>query len=245
MPPPLKALPGTEVHLYLADPAALMDAPRVDRYLGWLTREERERHDRYRFELHRHHFLVTRALVRSTLSLYADVPPADWRFEPGSHGRPELVAPSGIREWLSFNLSNTDGLVACVVARAREVGVDVENMERTGNQPGVAERFFAPAEVAALHAVPEEEQHRRFFAYWTLKESYIKARGLGLSIPLGKFAFELTGASPTVVCDPSLGDEGPSWQFEQLWPTPRHACAVAMRRGPDAPLELVTEWAQP
>ena len=40
-----------------------------------------------------------------------------------------------------------------------------------------------------LRALPPERQKERFFEYWTLKEAYIKARGMGLSIPLGKFSF--------------------------------------------------------
>lgn len=236
-------LPRDEVHLYLADPYALEHPALVGEYLRLLAPEERTRHDRFRFPEHRHHYLVTRALARTTLSRYADAPPEAWTFQAGSHGRPELTGPVA-QDWLCFNLSNTDGLVACVVAHAREVGVDVEAMDRNANAPGVAERFFAPAEVAALKALPEAAQHRRFFQYWTLKESYIKARGLGLSIPLDQFAFRIADQI-TVECDPQLGDDGPSWQFEQLFPTERHGAAVAIRRGRDAPLKIITRWARP
>ncbi|MDQ3265856.1 MAG: 4'-phosphopantetheinyl transferase superfamily protein [Myxococcota bacterium] len=238
-----RPLPPTQLHLYLVDPSTLLDPAVVRRSLAVLTPEEQVRHDRFRFPEHRHHYLVTRALVRTTLSRYVARGPADWRFTQNSHGRPELPEPE--LSWLRFNLSNTDGLVACVVARDREVGVDVEDTQRHGNQEGVAERFFAPAEVRALHALPEAAQHRRFFEYWTLKESYIKARGLGLSIPLGKFAFNLAGPVPGLHCEDELGDRGEDWQFQQLWPTPRHAAAVAIRRGSDAPLTLHTEWVRP
>lgn len=237
------SLPPDQVHLSLIDPAQVQSPALVQRYLDLLSPEERVRHDRFRFPEHRHHYLVTRALVRTTLSRYVARDPRDWRFNQNSHGRPELPEPE--LSWLRFNLSNTDGLVACVVARDREVGVDVENVERTGNSPGVAERFFAPSEVEALHRLPVEAQHRRFFAYWTLKESYIKARGLGLSVPLASFAFSLEGSSPTVRCEVELGDPGEAWQFQQLWPTPRHAAAVAVRRGADAPLTLHTRWVRP
>ena len=59
-----------------------------------------------------------------------------------------------------------------------------------------ADRYFSPTEVAALGALPEAARPDRFFDYWTLKESYIKARGLGLQLPLDQFSFHLP-ASPS------------------------------------------------
>jgi 4'-phosphopantetheinyl transferase len=54
----------------------------------------------------------------------------------------------------------------------------------------LVDQFFAPSEVSALRALPEPLQPSRFLALWTLKEAYVKARGLGLSIPLDQFGFE-------------------------------------------------------
>jgi 4'-phosphopantetheinyl transferase len=39
--------------------------------------------------------------------------------------------------------------------------------------------------------LPESPQRQRFFELWTLKESDVKSRGMGLSIPLNKFPFDL------------------------------------------------------
>ncbi len=124
------------------------------------------------------------------LSRYADVAPRDWPFRIDEHGRPELAArPAGTPD-LRFNVSHTNGLVACAVTVGREVGVDVEH---TGRRlvHDVAERFFSPREVADLRACPAADQPVVFFDYWTLKESYIKARGLGLALPLRQFSFLL------------------------------------------------------
>ena len=72
----------------------------------------------------------------------------------------------------------------------REVGVDVEHIGRHLTHD-IAGRFFAPNEVTDLRTLPEDDQQRVFFDYWTLKEAYIKARGFGLALPLGDFAFKL------------------------------------------------------
>src|SRR5690606_16111721 len=102
-----------------------------------------------------------------------------WKFEISRHGRPTIVGENLLN--LQFNLSKSSGLVVCAITRDAVVGVDVENIRRRA-PVDVADTFFAPGEVAALRALPLEQQPERFFEYWTLKESYIKARGLGLMI---------------------------------------------------------------
>ena len=236
----LAALPEGEVHLYLARPDDLLAPGRAEAARALLTPDEIARHDRYHFEEGRLLNLATRVLARTVLSRFEPVAPAGWRFVPGPHGRPEIEGhPTALR----FNLSNTRGLVVCAVARGAEVGVDVERLDRRAPLD-VADRFFARAEVAELRALPPDRQPSRFFDYWTLKESYIKARGLGLALPLGKFAFVISeGQPPRVEIDPSVGDDGSRWQFTQLEPTPEHRVAVcAERSAPGMNPRVVPRW---
>jgi 4'-phosphopantetheinyl transferase len=208
-------------------------------YRRLLSPDEHERMARLVFERDRRRFLLTRALVRTMLSRYANVAPADWSFIANVHGRPEIVdRPRGVPD-LRFNLSHTDGLIACAVTIGREVGVDVEHIGRRLTHD-VAGRFFAPREVNDLHALPADEQDKVFFDYWTLKEAYIKARGFGLALPLGDFAFTLSPSSPPAITfEPSLDDDPATWQFFQDWPTPQHRLGLAVRReGPDLPVRV-------
>ncbi|MET0594283.1 MAG: 4'-phosphopantetheinyl transferase superfamily protein, partial [Polyangiaceae bacterium] len=168
-------LPAGECHLWVARAPEILAPEIVDRYEAWLTHDEWTRYQSFHFERHRHLFLLTRGVVRRSLSRYAGVAPADWRFAVGSHGKPHIAAPS-VMPPLSFNLSNTEGMVVCAITRGVEVGVDVENTSRLDDPVSIADRFFSPREVRDLHAVPSSRQRERFFAYWTLKESYIKAR---------------------------------------------------------------------
>jgi 4'-phosphopantetheinyl transferase len=140
---------------------------------------------------------------------------------------------------LRFNLSHTDGMAVCAVALDVDVGADVEFSERPGQTVELAESFFAPDEVAALEALPAEHRRERFFELWTLKESYIKARGAGLSLPLDQFAFHLEpGRAPRVSFDPRLGDEPEAWQFVRLKLAAHHPVAVAVRRTRGLPLRV-------
>jgi 4'-phosphopantetheinyl transferase len=81
-------------------------------------------------------------------------------------------------------------------------------------------------------ALPESLRSARFFSYWTLKEAYVKARGLGLSLPLEAVSFDIGAEDIAMTVDPSLNDHGPDWQFEQWAPTEDHIVAVAIRSGP-------------
>lgn len=220
------------------------DAPalgeRLASYETLLTPDELRRAERFFRQAARERFVIGRALARTMLSRLAPVSPRDWDIRLDGYGRPELASrPAGTPD-LRFNLTHTDGLVACAVAVGREVGLDAEAVDRRLVHDGIPERFFSPREVADLRALPREEQDLAFFDYWTLKEAYIKARGLGLALPLRHFSFvRRPGQPPSIEFAPELPDDPSSWQFAQFWPTPRHRMAVAIRRrGGDLPIRV-------
>ena len=234
------------VEIWLVAPAEIKDPDLLRAYDSLLTAEERDKQQRFVFEKHRHDCLVARALVRCCLSRYADVEPADWRFEVNSYGRPE-VQP-GFVEWpLRFNLSHTEGLIACAVTAACDVGVDVEYPARMKDPLDIADRFFSAFEVEALHRLAHTAQRERFFRYWTLKEAYIKARGVGLSLPLRQFSFNLDqGSRIAISFDPQLQDDPSSWQFISVEPTVDHILAAAVKRGAGVPdYAAAIEWTVP
>jgi 4'-phosphopantetheinyl transferase len=223
------ALDSDEAHLWYLVPS---DVSRelLEIYRGLLTDEEAAREARYVFEHSRIEYRLTRALARTVLARYTGLDPKALRFVNDSHGRPALDPQSD----LTFNLSNTEGLIACAVTRGRQIGVDVESIDRPTATLDIAEHFFSKIEIAELRALPREQQLDRFFDYWTLKESYIKARGLGLLIPLDGFSFLLDGQDAVrIEIDPSLGDDAAGWWFTQLSLSPRHktALGVSIRAG--------------
>ncbi|HUQ86304.1 MAG TPA: 4'-phosphopantetheinyl transferase superfamily protein [Vicinamibacterales bacterium] len=235
----MEVLPFNAVHVDLVETANTAALDKLESYRPLLSHDENERMARLVFDRDRRAFLITRALVRTTLSRYAPVKPAEWKFIANVHGRPEILdRPSGVPD-LRFNISHTDGLIACAVTIGREVGVDVEHVNRLVTHD-VAGRFFAPNEVSDLRKLPEDEQRKVFFDYWTLKESYIKARGFGLALPLGDFAFKLNPPRPPEIAfEPSLEDDPRTWQFLQDWPTPQHRLGLAVRRdGNDLPVRM-------
>jgi 4'-phosphopantetheinyl transferase len=219
-----------EVHVWVVDQSTIADDTVLDRYHAVMAPAERIQQARFYFARDRHRYLVTRALVRSVLSHYTGVPPAVWRFAANEYGRPAIAEPADFPA-VRFNLSHTTGMILCAVAFDHEVGVDVEDTTRPGETVSIANRYFSPSEVRDLHAVPEAEQRARFFEYWTLKESYIKARGMGLSLPLEQFSFGLRDRGTIgIAFDARLRDRPRDWQFGLWRPTARHQVALAVRR---------------
>lgn len=91
-------------------------------------------------------------------------------------------------------------------------------------------------------AVADHQKQERFYRLWTLKEAYIKARGLGLAIPLQKFSFSYADSGEIFVAfEKQLGDDPNAWQFWQKNLDQNYMLAVANMRGknqPDLQLDL-------
>jgi 4'-phosphopantetheinyl transferase len=218
-------------------PTATASADLIAAVRPLLSEDELARAARFHVERHAHNYVLSHALVRTVLSRYAPVAPAAWTFTVNEHGRPS-VGDARFAS-LRFNLSHTDGCAAVGVASGRDVGIDVEAMARPRVGADVARRFFAPAEVAALRRVPDPGWHRAFLEIWTLKEAYIKARGVGIGLGLMTFACTRgDGGPPSLVCGPELGDDGSTWHMEQFTPTPAHVGAIAVRRDAGAAVDV-------
>ncbi len=235
-----RKLNPNQVHLWFAFPDEIEDPELLSRYEKILADDELVRQGRFRFDRHRHRFLVARALVRSVLSRYADIEPDRWRFCANKYGKPE-ISRSMNRLGIRFNLSHTAGLIVCGVALNRDIGVDVENIERQSKTDGIASRYFSPEEIADLETLDETERKERFYRYWTLKESYVKARGIGLSLPLDRFAFHLKENEPIRISfAPDMNDDPDRWQFKLFEPLSNHPAAVSVERPAGADCEFET-----
>lgn len=224
-----------DIDIWLIYYNEMIDDCDLPRLRSLLSDEEAARESRFHFADDRKRYLVTRAMVRMLLSRYAPVAPMDWAFETNAYGRP--VIASAIRRAehetrdLFFNVSHTRGLIAIAVTRGRELGVDVENIATRTVSLDVARHFFSATEVEELARVAPGRQQDRFFEYWTFKESYIKARGMGLSLPLNGFSFEFPRRDAVRIrIDPTLDDSDERWTFWQYRPSGDYLMALCAER---------------
>lgn len=231
------AISKNRVHLWLAFPDQIQEPILLQKYCELMDPEETQKQQRFRFAKHRHQYLVSRALVRTVLSRYEPRAPEKWDFHYNAYGRPE-IAPGQSASLLRFNLSKTEGLIACAVTIERDVGVDVETIDPTVETVSIASRYFSQFEVQSLRHLLDKKQER-FYQYWTLKESYIKARGMGLALPLDQFSFHLDERGPIRISfGPHLSDDPGDWQFNQLRPTGNQFLALCIRRGRQRDLDI-------
>ena len=244
----MDTLGGLEADLWLHEVDDDVPPERRTRWLALLSQEERAHHERLKFSHDRALYLEAHAMLRTVLSFYAEVRPKDWRFERNEHGRPE-IAPElrAIVPPLRFNLSHTPGLAAVLVTRTVDCGVDVELVRPMDDPVAFSGRFFSPEEIVHLAMAPDEEQNERFFAYWTLKESYIKARGMGLALPLDQFTFDWNGAGKNVSIGfgPGIDDDPRNWQFGWGKHADDHAVAVALYHPRTEPFALLRRTFDP
>ena len=204
---------------------------RADEDLALLSEEELARHARLS-DRGRAEFRSARALLRRMLSRYSAEDPRAWRFSRSADGKPE-IAGVGSNRSLAFNVSHTQGLVACAVARDTAVGIDVEWSGRSRRYEALAGRVLAPAEREEMESLAASSRIPRFLDYWTLKEAHLKAAGTGLRVPPGALEFCLLGEQGArCLAGPDPGSK--SWHYLRLRPTPSHHLAVAFA-GEDQP----------
>ena len=172
------------VDLWYARTASLFDEAAVQ---ALLTDEERARHRAYVFEKNRREYLATRGLERAALATVTGRPARSLRFHRTELGRPVLDDAVDV----CFSLTNTVAFVGCATSRC-EVGLDAEAFERGPEIFRLASAVFTPVERETLAGLVDvAERERRALELWTAKEAYMKARGLGLTLPPEDIEFDV------------------------------------------------------
>ncbi|MFN8596428.1 MAG: 4'-phosphopantetheinyl transferase superfamily protein [Anaerolineae bacterium] len=223
-----------EVHVW----RSLLDLPGeyVDRLAATLSAAERARADRFYFEPDRRHFIAAHGILRLILSRYLiDRRPAELRFIYNTYGKPALERAANDLD-LSFSVSHSHDLAVYAITRGREVGIDVEYIRPDLAEERIAERFFAPGEVAVLRQLPKSSQPEAFFACWTRKEAYLKGRGEGLARPLNEFEIAVGPgkvSAPVQTCE----DDTSQWSLHEICPGSGYVAALAVA-GPIGPLSF-------
>ena len=174
--------------IWLLDLRALDQCDSFERWheAGLISREEMIAAQRYRHHGARTQFLAGRAVTRHAVTAHTRLPACEVAIHADRNGKPRFRAPSAISDW-RFNLSHSGTLVACAFAQS-EVGVDVETTSRHLDHCAIARSHFSRAEADWIDASPSRRSER-FTLLWTLKEAYLKAVGVGISVPLDGMEF--------------------------------------------------------
>lgn len=217
-------LAGNDVHVWLF---GLDAGPSVAQALdGVLDTAQRARLQRLRDPRHRFRYTVAQGMLRRILGLYGQCPPDAFTLERGPRGKPYLPESSGLA-WLRFNLSHSGDQALVAVSRGREVGVDLESLNRVFDPLALAKRFFTPGETAHLNALSQAQRREAFLLAWTRKEALVKAMGCGIMGSLAHIEVSVAPGAPPAWLRSFQPEDLARWDLRALPPIDGYAAALA------------------
>jgi 4'-phosphopantetheinyl transferase len=191
-----------------------------------LDREERATFQRFVFARDRLDYAAAHALLRRTLSeAKPGVEPGAWRFARTAAGKPYVVSPPA--DSMHFSISHTRGLVACATGCQGPVGIDVECDPLAPDNASLLADVCSRDEQAQIITAMPFERDKVFLDLWTLKEAYLKARGVGIGVDLTRYWFDLR--KPGSISAPFMGQAARIWWLALIRPTATSRAALAVR----------------
>lgn len=220
----------SESHVWFVNPETVRERAQLEACRVLLSVNELQRHSRFRLPEVQHQYLVSHALVRRVLSHYWPIPPQEWVFSHSDRGKPVIANPEAPP--LRFNLTHTPALAACIVSLDVDCGIDAEHLSARHNPEHIAKRMFSADENAHLQRLSGDARLEYFYSCWTLREAYVKARGVGIAFPMHKLEFSFSDRHAIrVVLDSDIKDNAALWDFQLFRPTAAHILATANRSG--------------
>jgi 4'-phosphopantetheinyl transferase len=177
----------------------------VDLAATELDERERARARAFRRERDRSRFVARRVALHRILARYAGTLPEDVVIRSGENGKPYVDRPSGLR----FNLSSSGAHAVVAVTEHRAVGVDVEEIR--GGLDDIVDSFLSVREREELAGLPASVRLHACYRFWTLKEAYLKALGVGLGAELDAFSVSTRAAGRTALVEALPDDDPARW----------------------------------
>jgi 4'-phosphopantetheinyl transferase len=163
-----------------------------------LSVDENQRAARFHFQEDKDRFIAAHGCLRDILMQYLHCEPGQLSFSAGPYGKP-CLSKNSFDPGLEFNLTHSGNYALVAVTWQRKVGVDLECIRQGISTERIAGHYFSQREVSELMALPSKQREVAFFKCWTRKEAYMKAIGLGLSLPLDSFDVSLNPAEPAIL----------------------------------------------
>jgi 4'-phosphopantetheinyl transferase len=225
-PPASPALTERDVQvwrIFLDQPPAV-----VARLRSLLAPDELGRAERFRAAQLEEHFIVSRGSLRTIAGRSLGIAPSRLSFDYGPHGKPMIAArPNDVP--LTFNLAHSHGIALLAVSLTRQLGIDIERVRPLDDFERIIVRYFSASERAEFLALPERLRLEAFFRGWTRKEAYMKAIGMGFSMPLDQFSVTVSPCKePRLLHVAGRPREEDRWRFVDIDPAPGYQGAIAV-----------------
>jgi 4'-phosphopantetheinyl transferase len=169
------------MEVYAVDVTGTLDKGIYERLLACVSPEKSARIQRFYREEDRVRGLIADILVRRCIIRETGLENQQIEFYTNDYGKPFLKG----RDDFQFNLSHS-GIWVVGVVDNQPIGIDVETVQPIDLD--ISANYFSPDEHQDLMA--QGDKFAYFFTLWSLKESYIKIVGKGLSLPLNSFSIK-------------------------------------------------------
>ena len=223
---PSQPLTDSDIHIWCA--SLNVSQEELLHHVSVLSLDEKARAERFYFEKDRDHFIVARGLLRTLISHYLKIEPAQIEFIYEDYGKP--VLKSELQEkTFEFNLSHSKGVALYIFSWNRKVGIDVEHIHSMPDMDDFAERFFSPRESVFINSLSGQQKEIAFFKLWTCKEAFLKANGNGLTVPINEVEISLEPeGSATLAAIGEEKEQTSHWQLEIFNPVQGFQAALAV-----------------
>ena len=157
-----------------------LTADNIEKYWHSLDIQESTQANKFSNSLLKNRYIIAHGRLREVLASYLNTPAERLIFDKYPHGKPYLMEYPE----LSFNLSHTGNFMAVAVAKCCQLGVDIEQINPRSSFSALVKRCFSEREADYWKHLSESEQIQQFYQFWTRKEAFVKATGLGISLGL-------------------------------------------------------------
>ncbi|NQV52845.1 MAG: 4'-phosphopantetheinyl transferase superfamily protein [Flavobacteriales bacterium] len=202
----------------------------LERCRDALSEMELKRVPFFKFEDVRQNYIISQGILRILLGAYLNITPRDLKIGRHSKGKPfSLDDPK-----LCFNISNSGGLAVYGFSREGEIGIDIEHQRPLPDLEQMITKNFTSSEIKFINAKPAEKS-QRFFRFWTVKESYLKAIGEGMRLPPDCLEFSIEESKIRLLSVKGVFEQE-DWHFEEFSPAKNYVGTLTTMR-PDLTVE--------
>ena len=194
-----------------------------------LTAAEQERCQRYRQQDDRDRYMGGRALTKLAVARFCQTPLADVSIAVQESGKPFVLLANEHLPVPGISISHAGELVVVAISLANDVGVDVELLHHDVNIRELADVVCHADEIADIYSASDKTVTQKFYAYWVLKEAYLKATGDGLSADARSVLFRIDPASPVRLAQGLANQADGNWEFYLSQYDDQHMMALATR----------------
>lgn len=148
--------------------------------LNYLPEEEISEVKKYKMKDDKMRTLSGRILLIDLLESYTNLPYYEFKIKRGKYGKPYIK--TNLKEnSIQFNVSHSKNIVMIAFCKCKRLGVDIESIRHVKDYKELAKNFYSVEEFEKV------ESEIDFLQFWTKKEAYLKALGMGLNKDLSSF----------------------------------------------------------